>query len=151
VGFVDLGDLNNHLLKYEKAVMDGEAKEEVANSMLVVMVRGLFSKLRFPYAQFPCSSICGHHLYDIFWEAVERLERIGLKVVACTCDGLSANRTFFKLHCKGEDSYKVINPYSDELRYIYFLSDPPHLLKTTRNCWASSKRLMWVSCVAMTL
>jgi len=24
-----------------------------------------------------------------------------------------------------------------EKRYIFFLSDPPHLIKTMRNCWAS--------------
>ena len=27
---------------------------------------------------------------------------------------------------------------------VYFLSDPPHLLKTTRNAWNSKKRNLWV-------
>lgn len=109
--------------------------------MLVV----IFTKLQFAYAQFPCLSICGYHLYDIFWEAVERLQRCGFEVVACICDGLSANWTFFKLHGTDKAQYKVLNPYSEEKHSIYFFSDPPHLLKTTRNCWASNKRLMWVS------
>lgn len=39
------------------------------------MVRGLFSKLQFAYAHFSCSALNGHHLYPIFWEAIERLER----------------------------------------------------------------------------
>ncbi len=145
VGFSDLGDLNNHLLAYEKSVTkDGEEKEEVAKSMMVVMVRGLFTKFQFAYAQFSCATVCGYHLYDIFWEAVERLERCGFRVLGCTCDGLSVNRTFFKLHHTDKSIYKVINPYAEEKRYIFFFSDPPHLIKTTRNCWANSKRLMWV-------
>ncbi len=117
---------------------------ELAKSMMVIMVRGLFTKLQFAYAQFPCASVCGYHLYDIFWEAVQRLERCGFKVMACTCDGLSVNRNFFKLHNKEKSVHKVRNPYSEEKRYIFFMSDPPHLIKTTRNCWNSTKRLMWV-------
>lgn len=109
------------------------------------MVRGLFSSLKFPYAQFPCTSVCGDQFYDIFWEAICRLERCGFKVLACTCDGLSANRRFMKLHNAGSLVEKVLNPYSSDGRYLFFLSDPPHLIKTVRNCWASQKRLLWVS------
>ncbi len=66
-GFSDLGDLNNHLLEFEKTVEENnEEKEAVAKSMMVIMVRGLFTKLQFAYAQFPCASVCGYHLYDIF-------------------------------------------------------------------------------------
>lgn len=35
---------------------DDDEKEDVAKTMLVLMVRGLFTKLQFVYAQFPCSS-----------------------------------------------------------------------------------------------
>lgn len=74
----------------------------------------------FIMSQFPCSSIQGHHLYHLFWEA-ERLERCGFKVIACTCDGLSVNRRFFKFH--GTDDI-VHNPYSLDRRHIYSFSDP---------------------------
>ena len=63
-----------------------------------IMVQGLFSSLQFAYAQFPFLNLRAFELYDIFWEAVERLERCGFCVLACTCDGFSANRRFFKLH-----------------------------------------------------
>ncbi len=109
------------------------------------MVRGLFSKLQFPYTQFPCHKLLGFELYDIFWEAVERVERCGFNVLACTSDGLSVNRRFFKLHGTGSMVYKAMNPYSDDEQFVYFFSDPPHLIKTVRNCWFSDKRLMWVS------
>ena len=61
------------------------------------------------------------------------------------CDGNSANRRFFKLHSKEEEVYKVKNPFTSEDRPIFFLSDPPHLMKTTQNCWESQKWKLWVS------
>ena len=149
IGFTNLGEINDHLLAYEKLVdssrgNEAEEHEDVAKSMLVLMVRGLFTRLKFAYAQFPCSSVCGYQLYDIFWEAVQRLERCGFTVLACTCDGLSANRTFIGLHGTTNGVSKTLNPYAEEERYVYFFLDPPHLMKTTRNCWASDKRLLWV-------
>ena len=33
-----------------------------------------------------------------------------------------------------KEVYKVKNPFTSEDRLIFFLSDPPHLVKTTRNC-----------------
>lgn len=72
--------------------------------------------------------------------------RLSLKVRGLTCDGLSANRRFFKLHDPSSKIvYKVPNPYAEDGRQLYFFSDPPHLLKTTRNGWASTKRRLWVS------
>ena len=37
------------------------------------------------------------------------------------------------------------NPFTSEDRPMFFLSNPPHLMKTTRNCWVSQKRNLWVS------
>ena len=51
VGFVDLGETNNHLLDFE--LLDG-ADRQVAKTMLVLMVRGLFTRVNFPYARFAC-------------------------------------------------------------------------------------------------
>ena len=67
---------------------------------------------------------------------------------ALCCDGLSANRKFFRLHDERSTKavYKVVNPYAHngEKRNIFFLSDPPHLMKTVRNAWANNKRKLWV-------
>ena len=46
----------------------------------VIMVKGLFTPLRFPYSHFPCTSITGDLLFDPFWEAIYRLERMYFKV-----------------------------------------------------------------------
>ena len=97
----------------------------LANSIFV----GLFSNLSFPYAQFSHTSICGDQMYDIFWEAVGYLELMGFKVMALTCDGLSANRRLFRLHkptAAPDDIdivYKTLTPYA---RHVYFFADPPH-------------------------
>ena len=68
------------------------------------------------------------------------------------CDGAKSNRKFLKTlgvkeHMKKGIVYKTVNRYCHE-RFIYFISDVPHLIKTTRNCWYSSSlggtRCMWV-------
>ena len=45
----------------------------------------------------------------------------------------------------GDIVHKVKNRYAEDDRYIYLFSDPPHLIKTARNCLMKSgtKRLMW--------
>ena len=57
VGFVDLGPINNTLLNFESSLSDSEPAMPIATQMLTFMVRGLFIKLRFPYAQYPKSGI----------------------------------------------------------------------------------------------
>lgn len=91
IGFANLGEVNNHLTIFEQSLQAGDEQvtktAQPAKTIVVFMVRGLFSKLQFPYAQFPCNNISGDLLYDTFWEAVGRLENCGFKVcefsVAC--------------------------------------------------------------------
>ena len=152
IGFANSGDTNKLLLQFEQQVQgesdDETASEPLAKTMFVFMVRGVFSSLQFPYLQLPCATITGDLLFDPFWETVYRLERLGLQVLAATADGASTNRRLIKIHKlrrkRGEITYKVLNPYAAEKRYLYFFSDPPHLLKTLRNALASAKRHLWV-------
>ena len=147
IGFTHIGEVNGHLQAFEHSLDE----TPLAQSMLVLMVRGLFCPLEFAYAQFPCNELSGDQIYEPFWEAVSRLERCGFRVMALVCDGLAANRRLFRLHNPGApaaEMYKVVNPYSSDGRPLFFLSDPPHLLKTVRNAWASNKRSLWVSWVS---
>ena len=60
VGFVNLGETNNRLIQFERQVESSTCEHEpLANSIVVLMVRGLFTHLQFPYAQFPCASVTG--------------------------------------------------------------------------------------------
>lgn len=84
-GFVDLGEINNRLAQFEQSLNDADESEHdsttvLAKSMVVMMVKGLFSSLTFAYAQFPCASLTGEQLFNPFWEAVLRLERLEFKV-----------------------------------------------------------------------
>eukprot|EP00794_Sanderia_malayensis_P014505 gene14505-16014_t len=75
-----------------------------------------------------------------FWEAVAIQElTCNLPVIAAVSDGASSNRTFYRMHelLDGAGSSNVVhhsvNLYAPD-RFIWFFSDPPHLMKTTRNC-----------------
>ena len=62
-------------------------------------------------------------------------------MLAATFDGSSVNRRLVALHdTSAKLIYKVIDIHAPEERNIFFFSDPPHLVKTTRNCWASKTR-----------
>lgn len=52
VGFVDTGEINNKLRSLEQSCK-GVEHDEIATHVLTLMVRGIFMKLQFPYAQFP--------------------------------------------------------------------------------------------------
>lgn len=150
VGFAELGTVDDQLNQLEKS--DTTQEKPVATHILAIMIRGIFTSLRFPYAHFPTKSLTGNQLFSIVWEAIERLERDGFKVMAITADGASPNRKFFRLHSMTSTAtdicYKTPNPYASEDRSIYFFSDVPHLMKTTRNCWSHSSsngtRNLWV-------
>jgi len=52
------------------------------------------------------------------------------------------------MHTDHVKTYKINNPYSSDGREIFFVSDPPHLIKTVRNCFANSfahseSRMLW--------
>lgn len=115
--------------------------------MLVLMVRGLFYKLNYPYAQFACNSISGNQMFNSVWEAISRLQRLGFCVLGLTCGG-SPNHQLWKLHTNKRKGliYKVPNVFArDEPQSLYFISDPPHLIKTIRNSFCDDKRNLWVS------
>ena len=149
VGFVDLGDVNlNH------AVLN--KIDALATHVLVIMIRSIVNQLSFTFATLATSGISSYQFFPVFWRSVGILEgTCGLKVVGATADGASSNRTFFKMHefytdGDGEVVYKTPNIFSEDDRFIFFFSDAPHLMKTTRNCLlnsgsSSSSRFLWNS------
>lgn len=154
VGFSDLGDINAHLNAFEQSLSADKCDESLATTMLVIMVRGLFTKIQYPYVQFPARNLSGHELFAPLWEAVFRLEKSTLKVVGVTFDGAKPNRRLVMLHKPTDPNastiYKVPNPYASDGREIFFFSDPPHLVKTARNCFSSKARMLWVRLLSIT-
>ena len=97
-GFANLGDVNEQLLKYEKSLSSGDDCKYLAKTMMVFMVKGLFSTLQFPYAMLPCCNVSGDLLHQPLLQCIFRLERCGFKVLFVTADGASTNRSLFKMH-----------------------------------------------------
>ncbi len=131
VGFVDLGEEELNL---------SSGSSDLATNALVFFVRGAASDLKYALGYFLTKDVTSYQIMALFWKAVSVLElECNLWVIAAVSDGASPNRLFYQLHADlvepGCDD--VIN-YTPNLfapsRNIYFFSDAPHLLKTTRNC-----------------
>ncbi|XP_028394454.1 uncharacterized protein LOC114518646 [Dendronephthya gigantea] len=131
IGFVDLG---------EEQVNDAFCStDELATHALVFLVRGVATDLKFTLAYFLTKDVTSYQLMSLFWKAVCVLELgCNLWVCAAVSDGASPNRRCYELHeeISGEDEelvHATINLFCPS-RKIYFFSDAPHLVKTTRNC-----------------
>ena len=55
-GFVDIGDINNHLSQYESQVCNDDITDSLATSMLVLRISGLFMAIDFHMLHFPALS-----------------------------------------------------------------------------------------------
>jgi DNA transposase THAP9 len=146
MGYVNLDAVSNELLELQN-VTTGD--RQLAKSLLVVMVRGITTNLSYPFAAYATNCLSASMLYTVMWECTEYIEVVaGLKLLFICCDGAVQNRQFFKLMADSDEAvYKTANPYDTD-REIYFVCDPPHLLKTARNCFSNSgahtnSRQMW--------
>ena len=91
------------------------------------------------------SLFTGEKLYPVVWEVIQSLELYGIEVISLTSDGAKTNRRFYSL-CQQESTdtpFKTTNPYSSAnplhgSSNLFLFCDPPHLLKTTRNCFSNS-------------
>ena len=147
IGFAESGDFNAELKEFEDDLNDSskEHMKPLATHILSLMVRGITFHINYPIAYFPTCTADGDELFPILWEGVRVVESIGIQVRSFICDGASQNRKFFRLH-KLEDgankspegvTYWITNRYAPD-RKIDFFSDPPHLMKTLRNCVENS-------------
>ena len=154
IGFVDLGEehLNETLT----------STSELATHALAYLVRGVATDLKYTLAYFLTKDVTSYQLMSLFWKAVCVLEvACNLWVCAAVSDGASPNRRCYELHAdigSNQDEaviHATVNLFCPN-RKIYFFSDAPHLVKTTRNClfnsgsgkrsrhlWNNGKYLLW--------
>ncbi|XP_062585102.1 uncharacterized protein LOC134246755 [Saccostrea cucullata] len=132
---------------------------KIATHVLVFMVVGINSHIKMSIGHFPTRTSTADELYPLFWRAVAYLEiTCGLKVITSTSDKASPNQRLYRLHRVGNEPvvYKAKNEFAeDEERYLYFISDVPHLVKTIRNniskskpggtkyLWNNNKNILW--------
>lgn len=143
IGFVDLGSVNHEMDSLAESLTAGPCKRSIpklSDHMLSFMVRPVYKPCKaYVIASYASLDLCGHTLYAIIWEVIEALELNGMQVISITCDGISSNRKFLNyvkpvlevLHIK------QLTLLEGTVSFIFFC-DPPHLLKTARNCFANS-------------
>ena len=148
IGFVDLGDDDVNVVAFDSCSV-------IANHVLAFMIRGVASDLKYILGYFSTENVTSYQLMPLFWKAVSILELgYNLWVCAAVSDGASPNRKLYALHAglvgnefNGDIVYRTVSLFAP-VRFIYFFSDAPHLLKTARNCLFNSgtrkhTRLMW--------
>jgi hypothetical protein len=140
VGFVGGRNAQHDLSQF-----DGR---QVATHALVFYVVGVNSNIKISLGFFGTRTATAQELFPLFWAAVAVVEQAGLMVVVSTSDKAPANQRLYQLHgAPGEICHKTRNLFALD-RWIYFISDPPHLVKTVRNNLASSAeasktRILW--------
>ena len=135
-------------------------RRKVASSVLDFFVVGINNKIKLSLGFFGTSSSSSSELFSLTWEAVAYLEvACDLKVTASVSDKASANQKLYQLHrvpADGEElCFQAVNFFCPA-RPVFFMSDPPHLIKTVRNnlsnsgagrhtqlLWWQGKHILW--------
>lgn len=126
-GFVDLGkDAQN------------EGPVPLASDALVYLVGGVNKHFKIPVAYFLIDGLATHERASITNEILRRLSAIGLIVISVIFDGLPANLSAMKALGADFDSNQayIFDPI-DSRRRIFILLDACHMLKLSRNMFAS--------------
>ncbi|CAI6353484.1 unnamed protein product [Macrosiphum euphorbiae] len=110
--------------------------DELAKSVMVIMIRGLNDKWKQPLAFYFVSTSCvGDDLKNIIFNCINTLEKISFNVKVLISD-LGSNFKRFATTLGISPSKPYFNVGTKE---IIFMFDPPHLLKATRNNFFSYK------------
>ena len=105
--------------------------EKLASHVLQFYFKSVFSSFSYPRGYFLTRGISATQLNRIFWEGVELLHAHNFEVIVSICDGAPENRTLMDINGCTETVSKTHNPFSN--CPLFFLSDPPHLLKKLGN------------------
>ena len=125
VGFVDIGNGNLH------PGSDSGIQKSLATHVLQFYFKSIFCKFQFPCAYFLTRGISAQNLNHIFWQGVGLLQGYGFTTILSCCDGAAENRAFMLMNGVTEEVSQTNNPFSHFP--LFFLSDPPHLIKKLRN------------------
>lgn len=150
VGYCKLNSVQEEILKIEKRVKDMAeqvpsqelSKLPMVKKVLSFMIKGTASGVENVVASYGVSLLTKEDLHEHTWEVIENLEVNGIRVCAVVCDGSPINRGFIDMQPPSEETesgivFDTVNIFAPE-RNIFFISDPPHLLKTIRNCLYNS-------------
>lgn len=122
--------------------------KEFATDIFVVYIRSISTGFERPVAWIPVRCLSAGDIQSIVWTVKRKLEFFSikngeqpqLKVLSVTCDGLAANLLFFKLHGAGVAASPPCSAQDplDPENFLWFIVDPPHIVKIIRNNWEKS-------------
>ncbi|KAK3911955.1 Transposable element P transposase [Frankliniella fusca] len=166
VGYANLDSLEQEFRNLEAEWTGIPTKPPpLAQKVLVFMIRNITpnkekSQMKGVVAIYSvASSMSAASLFTRLWDVIYCLEGANIPIISIVCDGASTNRSCLKMHPRYkrsimeidfddddddvyEDENDVVfcttNLASSDLRPLYFIIDPPHLLKTIRNAFANS-------------
>ena len=127
---------------------DEESEIEQSRPLAKIILQFLWSSIEgdftWPVASFPLNKINSKILGYCVWKTIYDLSqtRFGkenentVQVLYGVCDGATHSSSFFNQ--QGPVNWTVDNPYNDN-KPIFWLSDPPHMIKKLRNFIISQK------------
>ncbi|XP_034236665.1 uncharacterized protein LOC117642519 isoform X2 [Thrips palmi] len=145
VGYCELTEVEKEMdLLEEKIQGTSKSQPETAKCILAYMIKGVSNSVKELVAAYPVKALKKEDLYERTWEVISACETRNVKILAVVADGNAVNRSFFQMHTPATVSklhpdlvFDTINMCAPD-RKLYFISDPPHLIKTIRNCFAKS-------------
>ena len=135
VGFCEMGDINQEIESFQARCVDKESSvltisKDIAKYVNVFVVRGIYTHLESTIGYHASRGFTGDQLFLLVWEATRILKVVGFKVRSWVCDEATQNRSMeFQITLE----YVITQLTGSPDKNIYFISDVPHLLKTTRN------------------
>lgn len=141
--FDECGESVIGLIDKEKwTFTEDDIADKVATHVLTFFIVGINSDIKSSVAYFATKGATAEEIYLKFWKTVAFLEtQCKLKVIISTSNTAACNLAFCKLHQLENASgvcFKTKNKYAPS-RFVYFISDVPHLIKTLRNILEKSR------------
>ena len=130
---------------------------DIATHVLVFLLRSVVYPFKFSLANFTTTGATSSHIFPLLRKAISLCKLNSPNILAVTCDGASPNHKVFCMHflMTKEDqmnpdndiTYRTVSLFSSDTRFIYFISDVPHFMKTARNCLYNSGKGRYTRCM----
>ncbi|GFS18677.1 transposable element P transposase [Elysia marginata] len=124
-------------ISYSSGQLLGYASDKegkIANTLLCVMVKCLFSGKKFVAKLIPCHALKAHFQYKVVSHLVGSLEKAGGKVIGIINDNNKVNQNYFTLFPGFNQATSWVVPsLGDQARPMFLLFDSVHLIKNVRN------------------
>ncbi|KAK3921575.1 Transposable element P transposase, partial [Frankliniella fusca] len=153
IGYLKLNEVEIALKELENEMASAEPQKPLlAKKVLVYMLQGININIHEVVGLFSTTDVTSVQIFSRTWDLIYHLEARSMKIICLICDGASPNKKFFNMHVPWDSQVRYVyatkHLYAEEIRPIFFMVDPPHLLKTIRNCLSNSfahfcSRKMW--------